>query len=79
MLMLASHVRMRVRNGDFGKTISQKLAAWVQMAVRESAADMQAALDAEDYEEAAALQQDCDTAEADAATLRTEHGFQASG
>ena len=48
----------------------------MQLEVHEAAAETEAALAAEDFEEAAAVQQDCDAAQAEIAALRDEHGLQ---
>ena len=48
----------------------------MQLGVHEAAAEVEAALAAEDYEEAAAVQQDADAAQAAVAALCSEHGLQ---
>ena len=44
--------------------------------MKHSAAEIEEALATEDYDEAAALQLDAESAQADVAALVTEHGFQ---
>ena len=48
----------------------------MQATVRQSAAEIEEALATEDYDEAAALQLDAESAQADVAALVAEHGFQ---
>ena len=48
----------------------------MQLGVHEAAAEIEAALAAEDFEEAAAVQQDCEAAQAQVAALCQEHGLQ---